>query len=146
MKVVHDFRATSDLLYHQYGLDLVNVFDTMAGHIVVTNWMVEKKVTRAKKLYCLVLDYLGVVSRYLPGPCHLDTGTEEEQVMMAARNCLYLPALSSIIEQAMELPVTQLCQEVMGAAITSTDQEIRQMRMAPQTAPDTTKCLPLWKQ
>ena len=38
-----------------------------------------------------------------------------------------------IIEQAMELPVTQLCQE------------IRQMRMAPQTAPDTSKCLPLWK-
>ena len=144
--MVHDFRATSDLLYHQYGLELVNVFDTMAGHIVVTNWMVEKKVTRAKRLYCLVLDYLGVVSHHLPGPCQLDTGTEEEQVMMAARNCLYLPALSFIIEQAMELPVTQLCQEVMGAAITSTDQEIKQMRLAPQTAPDTTKCLPLWKQ
>ena len=61
--------------------------------------MVEKKVTRAKRLYCLVLDYLGVVSRHLPGPCPLDTGTEEEQVMMAARNCLYLPALSSVIEK-----------------------------------------------
>ena len=144
--MVHDFRASSDLLHHQYGIELVNVFDTMAGHIVVTNWIVEKKVTRAKRLYCLVLDYLGVVSRHLPGPCPLDTGTEEEQVMMAARNCLYLPALSSIIEQAMELPVTQLCQEVMGAAITSTDQEIRHLRMAPQTAPDTSKCLPLWKQ
>ena len=119
MKVVHDFRATGDLLYHQYGLDMVNVFDTMAGHIVVTNWMVERKVTRAKKLYCIVLDYLGVVSQHLPGPCHLGTGTEEEQVMMAARNCLYLPALSSIIEQAMELPVTQLCQEELGVVLTS---------------------------
>ena len=66
--------------------------------------------------------------------------------MVMARTCLYLPALSSIIEQAMELPVTQLCQDVMGAALDSTDQEIRQMRMAPQTAPDTSKCLPLWKQ
>ena len=93
-----------------------------------------------------MLDYLGVMSRHLTGPCHLDTGTEEEQVMRAARNCLYLPALSSIIEQAMELPVTQLCQEVMVTALDSTDQEIRQMRMAPQTAPDTSKCLPLWKQ
>ena len=37
--------------------------------------------------------------------------------MMAARNCL-----SYIIEQAMELPVTQLCQEVMWAALASTDQ------------------------
>ena len=53
VKVVHDFRAGSDLLYHQYELELVNVFDTMAGHIVVTNWMVERKVTRAKRLHCL---------------------------------------------------------------------------------------------
>ena len=82
--MVHDFRASSDLLYHQFGLQLVNVFDTMAAHIVVTNWMVERKVTRAKRLYCLVLDYLGVVGPHLPGPCQLDTGTEEEQVMMAA--------------------------------------------------------------
>ena len=36
--------------------------------------------------------------------------------MMMARTCLFLPALSSIIELAMELPVTQLCQEVMGAS------------------------------
>ena len=37
--------------------------------------------------------------------------------MMAARNCLYLPALSSIIETAMELPTALLCQEVMGASL-----------------------------
>ena len=146
VKVVHDFRASSDLLYHQFGLKLVNVFDTMAAHIVVTNWMVERKVTRAKRLHCLVLDYLGVVDLHQPGPCYLDTGSEEEQVVMAARNCLYLPALSYIIEQAMELPVTLLCQEVMGAALSSTEQQLRQMRMAPQTAPDTSRSLPLWKE
>ena len=33
----------------------------------------------------------------------------------------------------MELPVTQLCQGVMGAAVASTNQEIKQMRLAPQT-------------
>ena len=143
--MVHDFRASSDLLYHQFGLKLVNVFDTMAAHIVVTNWMVERKVTRAKKLYCLALDYLGVVGPHLPGPCRLDTGTEEEQVMMAARNCLYLPALSSILETALELPTALLCQGVMGAALSSTDQHLRQMRRAPQTAPNTSSCLPLWK-
>ena len=108
--------------------------------------MIERKVTRAKRLYCLVLDYLGVVGPHLPGPCHLNTGTEEEQIMMAARNCLYLPALSSIIETAMELPTTLLCQEVMGAALSSTEQQLRQMRMAPHTAPDTSRSLPLWKQ
>ena len=81
MKVVHDFRAGSDLLYHQYELELVNVFDTMAGHVVVTNWMVERKVTRAKRLHCLGLDYLGVVEHVdlrQSGPCHLDTGSEED--------------------------------------------------------------------
>ena len=84
--------------------------------------------------------------KFLVISCHLGTGTEEEQVMMAARNCLYLPALSSIIEQAMELPVTQLCQEVMGATLSSTEQQLRQMRMAPHTAPDTSRSLPLCKQ
>ena len=77
MKVVHDFRASADLLYHQYGLELINVFDTMAAHIMVTNWVVETKVTRAKRLYCLVMDYLGVVSHQLPGPCFLETGSLE---------------------------------------------------------------------
>ena len=68
MKVVHDFRASADLLYHQYGLELINVFDTMAGHIMVTNWVVETKVTRAKRLYCLVMDYLGVGVTSSPAP------------------------------------------------------------------------------
>ena len=79
--MVHDPRAGSDLLYHQFWLKLINVFNTMAGHILVTNWMVavEKEVTWAKRLCCLVLDYLGVVGPHLPGPCHLDTWTEEEQ-------------------------------------------------------------------
>ena len=146
MKVVHDFRASADLLYHQYGLELINVFDTMAAHIMVTNWVVETKVTRAKRLYCLVMDYLGVVSDQLPGPCFLDTGSLEKQMMMAARNCLYLPALSSILEEGMMLPVTLLCQEVMRAALASSHEEFRLMKVAPHTAPDTRKCLPLWKQ
>ena len=106
VKVVHDFRASADLLYHQYGLELINVFDTMAAHIMVTNWVVETKVTRAKRLYCLVMDYLGVVSDQLPGPCFLDTGSLEKQMMMAARNCLYLPALSSVLKVTNNGPFT----------------------------------------
>ena len=113
---MHNFRASSDLLYHQFRLKLINVFDTIVRHLVVTNWMDKRKVTRVKRLYCLVLDYLGVAGPHFPGPCHLDTWTEEEQIMMAARNCLYLPALSSIIETVMELPTALLCQEVMGAS------------------------------
>ena len=69
------YRASSDLLYHQCGLQLVNVFNTIVGHIMVTNWTVKRKVTRVKRLYSIVLYYLGVVG-HLPGPCHPDTGTE----------------------------------------------------------------------
>ena len=76
--------------------------------------MVKRKVTW---LYCLVLDFLGVAGPCIPGPCHLDTGSEEEVIMMAARSCLYLPALSSIIETPMELPAVLLCQEVMEVAL-----------------------------
>ena len=99
--------------FHQFGLQLVNVFDTMAAAHIVTNLMVEREVTRAKWLYCLLLDYLGVVGPDIPGPCRLDTRTEEEQVMLAARNCLYLPALSSILETTLELPTALFCQGVM---------------------------------
>ena len=63
-------------------------------------------------MHCLVLHFLSVVDLSLPGTYHL-----EEEVTMAARNCLYLPALSSIIEQAMKLPVARLFQEVMGATL-----------------------------
>ena len=84
MKVVHDFRATADLLYHQYGLELPYVFDTTASHIMVTNWVVETKVTRAKRLYCLVMYE------------RLDVSDKNE--VLSVRNCPYLPALSPILE------------------------------------------------
>ena len=56
-----------------------------------------------------------------------------------------MPALSSILETALELPTALLCQGVMGAALSFTDQQLRQMRRAPHTAPDTSSCLPMWK-
>ena len=38
MQVVHDVRQLSDILHHQFQVTLVNVFDTMAAHLVVANW------------------------------------------------------------------------------------------------------------
>ena len=37
-RVVHDVRHLSDILHHQFQVTLVNVFDTMAAHLVVANW------------------------------------------------------------------------------------------------------------
>merc|ERR1719369_1894273 len=65
VKVVHDSRQVSDTLYHQYGLELVNVFDTLAGHVVFSNWVVKGEQRVAKPLYLAVRDYLGVPEEHL---------------------------------------------------------------------------------
>ena len=84
MKVVHDARLISDLLYHQMGLELENVFDTLAGHLVVANWMIERKLTKFKSLGGLVCDYLGVIQMQL-------LSLDHDDVMEAAsRNCQFL--------------------------------------------------------
>ena len=72
----------------------------------------------------------------LPPPLRpLVTRTEEEQVMTE----LPLPAtLSSIIETAMALPVTQHCQKMMGLALTFIYQQLSRMK----TAPNASMCLP----
>ena len=36
--MVHDVRQLSDILHHQFQVTLVNVFDTMAAHLMVANW------------------------------------------------------------------------------------------------------------
>ena len=36
--MVHDVRQLSDILHHQFQVTLVNIFDTMAAHLVVANW------------------------------------------------------------------------------------------------------------
>ena len=38
LQVIHDVRQLSDILFHQFQVTLVNVFDTMAAHLVVANW------------------------------------------------------------------------------------------------------------
>ena len=38
MKVVHDSRQAADILWHKYDVDLSNVYDTLAAHIVFTAW------------------------------------------------------------------------------------------------------------
>ena len=41
-----DGREEGDLLYHQFGLQLIKVVDKTAGNIMITNWMVEGKLTK----------------------------------------------------------------------------------------------------
>ena len=102
VKVVHDFRASSDLLFHQFGLKLINVFDTMAGHIVVTNWMVERKMTRANRLYCLVLDYIGWLVLISLAPVTWTPGlrrssTWKHKLLSTGRECNPVNPVGSVV-------------------------------------------------
>ena len=59
VKFGRDFRADADPLLTPlqcsmgWRLELVNVVDSMAGHITITKWVVESKVTMAKRLAVL---------------------------------------------------------------------------------------------
>lgn len=61
VKVVHDSRQMSDLMHHQLGLELSNTFDTLAGHLVFSNWAVvaERRQIGVKSLSSTVKYYLG---------------------------------------------------------------------------------------
>ena len=61
-------------LYNQHWVKLLNVFDAMTVHIMVTNWVVETKMASSKRLYCVVLNYLRLGSGQSPAPRPLFPG------------------------------------------------------------------------
>eukprot|EP00092_Neocalanus_flemingeri_P003626 GFUD01003893.1.p1 GENE.GFUD01003893.1~~GFUD01003893.1.p1 ORF type:complete len:558 (-),score=213.06 GFUD01003893.1:414-2087(-) len=158
VKVMHDCRQISDTLYHQYGLELENIFDTLAGHLVFSNWVLQGEQRVAKHLDYTVKDYLGVPDEHLytthyssstlksdtsiwlarPLPDHLLRG--------AARNCMYLLALAGIMERAVQLPVERAMQAMMSSSTTSDKEVARQMVLTPQYLPsEVLSSLPRWK-
>ena len=70
IKVVHDSRQLSDLLYHQFGgLLLENVFDTLAAHLVFSNWLLVDGAGRARpQQHNAVRDYLGISCEHIYVP------------------------------------------------------------------------------
>jgi len=159
VKVVHDCRQLSDTLYHQYGLELENVFDTLAGHVVFSNWVMKGDMRLAKTLDYTVRDYLGVPDEHLhttryssstlkaetavwlarPLPRHLLVG--------AARNSMFLLSLAKIMERAIQLPVEMAVRELMSSSTNSDSEMARQMVLTPQYLPtEVQSSLPQWKQ
>ena len=144
-KVVHDLRGVSDMLFHQLGIELYNAFDTMAAHVMIANWMIERKMSRAKSLHGIVRDYYGVVPNHLPKSNVLDQGTLEDQVMGAARNVMYLIPLLDIMERGLNLPVTVTCEAVMKEVENYTPEQARRIKLESQRShTQVTKSLPLW--
>jgi len=159
VKVIHDSRQVSDTLYHQYGLELENVFDTLAGHVVFSNWLVKKDHRIAKPLDLAVRDYLGVPEEHLFSPRYsqsslkadtsvwLDRPLPHNLLVGASRNCMFLLSLGTIIERAIQMPMEMAVKELMSCSVKCDDVVARQMVLTPQYLPNEVQSsLPVWKQ
>jgi len=159
VKVVHDCRQVSDTLYHQYGVQLENVFDTLAGHVVFSNWLLKSEQKVAKHLDCTIKDYLGVPDEHLYTTHYSSSSLKSDTSMWlsrplpvnlivgAARNCIFLLALARIMERAVQLPVEKAIQAMMVSSTTKTTEESKQMLLTPQYLPnEVLDSMPRWKQ
>ena len=70
IKVVHDSRLLSDLLHHKYQLEISNVYDTLAAHVIFSTWAIYHGFMPkyAIPLTDLVRGYLGVKPQFLYFP------------------------------------------------------------------------------
>ena len=158
VKVVYDCRQLSDTLYHQYDLELLNIFDTMAGHVVFSNW-VSKDANRSVRSLDLILRcYMGIPDEHLSSfKCSgrgLQTETSvwskrplpEHMMMDAAKNSMYLLSLASILERAIQLPMERAMEAIM-ISNSCNDYVARQGVLNPQYTPvEVVRSLPLWRQ
>jgi len=158
VKVIHDSRQVSDALFHQYGLELENVFDTLAGHVVFSNWLVKRENRMAKPIHLAVKDYLGVPEEHLFSPRYSQSSLKSDTsvwlarplphhlLVGAARNCMFLLSLANIIERAIQMPMEMAVKELMMCSLESGDEVARQMVLAPQYLPsEVQSSLPVWK-
>jgi len=159
VKMVHDCRQLSDTLYHQYGLELENVFDTLAGHVVFSNWVAKSDHRLAKPLDQTIRDYLGVPDEHLH-TTHSSSSTlkaetsvwlgrplTDQMLLGAARNCMYLLSLARIMERAIQLPMEMAVKALMSSSTTTDNETARQMVLTPQYMPrEVQSSLPVWKQ
>ena len=117
-KVTHDCRPLSDCLWHQHGVKLEGVWDTMAGDLVIhADWVHRGFLSRyTRSLAHLVIDYLGVRDDHFSFPRYRRARLAVDQAgwvqrplsphleLEAARGVLYLPSLYSVVRAATMQP------------------------------------------
>jgi len=164
VKVVHDVRQLSDILHHQFQVTLVNVFDTMAAHLVVANWEADtprQNMEVAPSLEDTVRRFLKTpdveISRLSAGSSQAASITASSRwrlralpkqlLLEAAVSALLLLPLANLLELKLMEPVNRtseaLLDEVRGLTC---DSEAEQAALTPQFNPDSmTVALPLWR-
>ena len=161
IKVVHDSRFLADCLYHQYGVRIVNIYDTMVGDHVFCNQVCHDGFLPAnfRSLPLLLRDYLGVEDDHIFYPRLRRTQLDQDSAVWeqrpssdtlllgAARNCLYLLPLSALVRKAHFLPFHHSV-DILQRSIRDQDdpdsvRALANLRLLP---PELPRVLPDWEQ
>ena len=127
MKVVHDSRAVSDLLKHQYDIVLSNVYDTLAAHLVFSCWSTyHGHLPRYTfPLNELVRGYLGIKAQFCYFPHKRAYAQDQDTIiwtkrplaahmeMNAVYDVMYLLELQRLTREAMNRPFLQMTELLM---------------------------------
>ena len=142
-KIVHDARFIADCLHHQYGVEIVNMYDTMVGDQVFLNQQVFEGFlpSNFRSLSTVLRDYLGIEDYHIFYPRYRRTHMEQDTsvwkarpasqclLLGAARNCLYLQALYGVVRKGTLLPFHQAV-SVLQSCIRDQDDPDAQQSLA----------------
>jgi len=162
VKVVHDVRQLSDILHHQFQVTLVNVFDTMAAHLVVANWEADnprQNLEVAPTLEDTLRRFLKMSDLEFGIP--EATGSSQaaassrwrlralphQLLLEAAVSAFLLLPLANVLEQKLLEPVNRTSEALLDQIRSLTDDsEAEQAALTPQFNPDSMiLALPLWR-
>ena len=161
LKVVHDSRFLADCLHHQYEVKIGRVYDTMIGDHVFCNQFCSGGFLPAnfRSLPLLLRDYLGIEDFHIFYPrvrrTHLDQDSavweqrpsSDYLLLGAARNCLYLLPLSSLVRKAHFLPFHHSV-DILQRSIRDQDDpdSVRALANLSLLPPELPRVLPDWEQ
>jgi len=153
VKVVHDVRQMSHVLFHQFNIVLENVFDTMAAHIVVTDWSVEpqSRLTTAPNFKYLVRYYLDCVNMDILGTLSKVSSWQTRplspsQLVTAASISVCLLPLAKVLEHRLTLPMEVACQGLLDDVRKMDNEEAAAAVLEPHLTPDCMlDTLPVWR-
>ena len=159
-KIVHDARFIADCLHHQYGVEIVNMYDTMVGDQVLLNQQVFEGFlpSNFRSLSTLLRDYLGIEDYHIFYPRYRRTHLEQDTsvwetrpasqclLLGAARNCLYLQALYGVVRKGTLLPFHQAVSVLQSCIRDQDDPDAQQSLAGLDSLPGKlTAALPDWE-
>ena len=159
-KIVHDARFMADCFHHQYGVEIVNLYDTMVGDQVFLNQQVYEGFlpSNFRSLSSVLRDYLGIEDYHIFYPRYRRIHLEQDSsvwetrpasqclLLGAARNCLYLQALYGVVRKGTLLPFHQAVSVLQSCIRDQDDPDAQQSLAGLDSLPGKlTAALPDWE-